>query len=145
MKHPTQELQEILEGFHTVKRVLEIKHGACAVGKPSITNAQWLALDVISRCKEASIKDIYTALGVTSSAATQVVNDLVKMGLVSKKVSATDARVAVVSLTPKTKRMLVALRTTMLQNMAGLFSVLTKEEFETYRALHAKLVRALSK
>ena len=141
----TKELQEVLEGFHTVKRVLEIKHGVCPVGKTSITNAQWLALDVISRSKEASIKDIYNALGVTSSAATQVVNDLVKMSLVSKKVSATDARVAVVSLTPKTKRMLEELRTAMLQNVSSLFSVLSKEEFETYRALHAKLVRAFAK
>ena len=145
MKHATKELQEILEGFHTVKRVLEVKHAARIVGKPSITNAQWLALDVISRHQEASIKDICGALGVTSSAATQVVNDLVKMNLVSKKVSDTDARVVAVSLTLKTKRMLEELRTTMLQNMSRLFSVLTKDEFETYRSLHAKLVRAFAK
>ena len=145
MKHATKELQEVLEGFHTLKRVLEIKHGACAVDKPSITNAQWLALDVIARAKEASIKDIYSVLGVTSSAATQVVNGLVKMGLVGKKASAKDARVVVVSLTPKTKRMLEEIRARMLQNMSSLFSVLTKEEFETYRALHTKLVHAFDK
>lgn len=145
MKHSAKELQEILEGFHTVKRALETKHASCGVGMPTITNAQWLALGVISRHKEASIKDIYSTLGVTSSAATQVVNDLVKMGLVTKKANATDARGVVVALSPKTKRMMTALHKVMLENMSSLFSVLTKEEFKTYRALHAKLVHAFAK
>jgi len=142
MKHSIAELQEILESFHTVKRMLEAKHSVRGL---SITNAQWLALDSISRTAEVSIKDLCGALGVTSSAATQVVNDLVKMGLVSKRASTKDARAVVVSLTPKTKRTLAQLRVAMLENMSTLFSVLSKDEFRTYRELHGKLIRALIK
>jgi len=145
MAHPTKELQELLEGFHSLKRALEVKSGTCMFGDYAITNAQWLALDVIGRTENASIKDICSVLGVTSSAATQVVNDLVAAGLVQKRPSAKDARAVAVSLSPKTKKVLAQFRTGMLQNMSKLFSVLTKEEFETYRALHTKLVTSFTK
>lgn len=145
MAHPTKDLQEILEGFHSLKRVLEVKSGTCMFGDYAITNGQWLALHVIARTEDASIKDICSALGVTSSAATQVVNDLVAAKMVEKRASTKDARAVAVSLTPKTKKVLVQFRTGMLQNMSKLFSVLTPEEFDTYRTLHAKLVTSFTK
>lgn len=110
-----------------------------------ITNSQWLVLDIIRREGGASIKVISTDLGISSSAATQMVNELVKSGYVLKHSLKEDGRVTVVVLSPKTEQALKKLHTHVLRNMTKVFSVLTDPEFATFHKLQVKLVRTFLK
>jgi len=140
----TKELQDILEGFHTFKRGLEAAT-LCCEGDFRITNSQWLVLDVIRRERGASIKIISTELGISSSATTQIVNELVKSGYAQKQSLKGDGRVTVVILSPKTEKALQKLRVYVLRNMTRVFSVLTDKEFATFHKLQKKLISAFNK
>lgn len=127
------------EGWHTLKRCFagkNDKRGAVS----NLTTSQWLALEVVARSKEASVKDISQALSISSSATTQIVNELIKHGHVAKKADPKDARVSLITLSPKTRQALITMRTAMLRHMDKLFSVLTDTEFKEYMRLHTKII-----
>ena len=140
----TKELQDILEGFHTFKRGIEATI-LCSGGNFHITNSEWLVLDIISREGGVSIKMLSTELGISSSAATQTVNTLVKNGYAMKQSLKEDGRVTVVILSPKTEKALKKLRTHVLRNMTKVFSVLDDKEFATFHTLQLKLIRTFTK
>lgn len=144
MASRTNELQAILEGFHTFKRGMESTI-LCGETDFRITNSQWLVLDIIRREGGASIKAISSELDISSSAATQMVNELVKSGYAQKQSLKEDGRVTVVVLSPKTEQALKKLHTRVLRNMTKVFSVLTDQEFATFHKLHIKLVSAFIK
>ncbi len=140
MRRRTKDLGELLEGFHAIKRRLLAGEPA-ATRSFRITGSQWLGLSIIARKGSISIKDLGADLGITSSAATQIVGELVKGGYVTKRPDVHDARAARVALSPKTKKALGALRRGALRRMAELFSVLDDAEFALYVKLQSKLVR----
>lgn len=113
----------------------------CSDSDFHVTRSQWLVLDLLKREGGVSIKNMSTTLGISSSATTQLVNELVKNGFVLKRSLKEDGRVTIVVLSPKTEKALQKLRTHVLRNMAKVFSVLTDTEFATFHKLHTKLVR----
>jgi DNA-binding MarR family transcriptional regulator len=139
----TKELQDILEGFHTFKRGIEATM-RCPEGDFQITNSQWLVLDIVRREGGASIKAISAELGISSSATTQVVNELVKSGYAEKRSLEEDARVTIVVLSPLTEEVLQKLRAHVLRKMNKVFSVLNDKEFTTFHKLQVKLIGASS-
>lgn len=139
MTERANQLQDILEGFHLFKRGIEATM-RCRESDFQITNSQWFVLDTINREEVASIKSISAELGISSSATTQIVNDLVKSGYVLKQSDKDDGRVTVVVLSPKTKQALRKLRTQVLRNMTQVFSVLTDAELATFHKMQMKIV-----
>jgi DNA-binding MarR family transcriptional regulator len=139
MSDRRQELWKMCEGWHTLKRSFGMKSEKRA-SIAHLTPSQWLALEIVARNKEASVKDISQALSMTSSAATQIVNELIKHGHALKKVDPKDARVSLITLSPKTRQALSTMRTAMLRHMDKLFAVLSDKEFKEYMRLHAKII-----
>ncbi len=137
----SKQLQEILEGFHKMKRHADIK-GSCTPGGLAITNSQWMTLSLISRIGAVSIKDIRLAFGITSSAATQVVGELVKKRYAIKATSDRDKRTTVIRLTPKTKQAMARARRAAHMHMVRLFSALTDKEFVEYARLNKKIINS---
>ncbi len=133
------QLQTMIEGFHTLKRAADLRGHAAHAGR--ITTTQWIALGVIARAKTASIKEIREALMVSSSAATQLVNELVKSGQARRHSVRGDARITAVSLSPAGRKALRLLREGMVRHLSELFSVLTDREFAEYMKLHEKIIR----
>ena len=141
MTSRTKELEKMFEGFHSLKMNLAAGRRELPAGM-RITGSQWLVLGLIARKGSASVKDISAALDMTSSAATQIVNELVKSANVVKHSDPKDARVTRVALSAKAKRDMATLRTTMLRHMTKLYSVLSDREFKTYLTLNQKVIDA---
>lgn len=139
MRSRTKELEELLEGIYAIKRHL-FAGGPAVMQDFRITGSQWLGLSVIARKGNISIKDLAAELSITSSAATQIVGELIKGEYVIKRSDLKDARAASISISIKTKKALTSLRRVALTRMLKLFSVLDDSEFATYTKLQTKLV-----
>lgn len=139
MANRAQALQEIFESLHGLKRELTHGHHGPVAKAPSVTGMQWLVIDHLSRERMVSIKDVRALLGVTSSAATQVVNELERHGHVTKQVHPSDRRATVVVLTPKTRRAITAMRAAMLTRLSSVFAVLTDTELAAFAQLTKKV------
>ncbi|HUX80946.1 MAG TPA: MarR family transcriptional regulator [Candidatus Paceibacterota bacterium] len=135
----SKQLQEIIEGFHKMKRFTDIK-GCGTLGGRTITNSQWMTLRLISRAEAVSIKDIRLAFAISSSAATQLVGELIKKQYAVKEVAEKDKRTAVIRLTPKTKQAMLRMQETIQEHIIRLFSVLTDKEFSEYVRLNQKII-----
>jgi DNA-binding MarR family transcriptional regulator len=141
MARRTLELERIFEGFHSLKVNLAAGRRMMPAGM-RITGSQWLVLGYVGRSGRASIKDVSEALGISSSAATQIVNELVKSGCVNKRRDREDARAVVIELSAKARKDMKDLRERMLRNLTTLFAPLSDREFKMYVRLTDKIIRA---
>ena len=128
----------MLEGFYKMKHCTNM-HGVCKKHNLAVTRTQWMVLNFIEREGAVSVKDIRLAFGITSSAATQLVSELVKHSHVTKRVDATDKRTAIIRLTPATKKSMARAKRAILSHLLRLFSVLDDREFATYVRLNEKI------
>jgi DNA-binding MarR family transcriptional regulator len=136
-------VQEIMEGFYIIQQKMLAKKNPIA-GISHVTFSQWRVLEIVSRQASATIKEIHTILGITSSAATQLVNELVKKKYVVRNADPHDKRVSSISLTPKTKDLLNKLKAMNIQNMIMMFNSLDNKEFEQYIHLNKKIINTIS-
>ncbi len=142
MTSRTSKLQEMLEGFYKMKRHADMRK-SCRTHGLSVTHAQWMVLNFIYREEHVSVKDICLAFGITSSAVTQLVNELVKNNYVAKETSTTDRRVSTIELTKKTSQTMSRVQKSILAHMLQVFSALTDQEFMEYARLNKKINNSL--
>ena len=71
------------------------------VKRAGITTAQSGVLAVIARGKNVTQKQVASALGLNESAVTAMVRRLLSLGYIDRKVSETDARARLLSLTQR--------------------------------------------
>ncbi len=137
-------MREFLDGLQALKRLGAFKapHGSMM---PKVTPAQWNALFYIAETKGSTVKEVAQVLGVTSSAATQLIEGLVREGHVVRTQSKEDRRRARLELSKKSRRQVVALQKSTCRALAKLFEVLSDREFAHYLQLHKKIIDRFSK
>jgi len=87
--------------------VSTLSHSARAVERSTgITNAQLFLLQQLASADSLSVNDLATRARTQQSTASIVVARLVRAGLAAKRKSKSDGRIAVISLTPKGRRLL---------------------------------------
>ncbi len=102
MEDRKKAIQEIINNFQIVKNRMHAK----LMSEPNaITNSQWFVLDIIDRHADFGIKDVSLMLGISSSAATQLVNSLVDNGYVARSQDLKDRRGLNLALSKKGKKM----------------------------------------
>lgn len=127
-----------------MKRQMTIGASSCTT-MPRITPAQWGVVILIEQKNESTVKDIASALNVTSSAATQLVDGLVSSGYVTRKQDPKDRRRVTLMLSAETKRHVAQMRAQVSKRLLKFFKVLDDKEFDQYIRLNEKLSVALSK
>lgn len=138
-----EKIEELLESFHSLRRCTVFR-GASSADVPRITPSQWNALMFIEHHKKSTVKEVADALGITSSASTQLVNGLAKNGYVVRNMGAEDRRVVVLSLSKKTKDHVEKMKKISVQKFLEVFKVLSDKEFEQYCILNKKIIRGFS-
>ena len=132
-------IKEFLEGMHIMKHKMLCQE-APDKGIQQVTFSQWRVLELISRSEPVSIKKIHQSLTISSSAATQIVNELVKKKHVIRAINTDDKRVSVVKLSLKTKKSMSSLNKKTLANVLSMFECLSDKEFKTYIKLNMKVI-----
>jgi DNA-binding MarR family transcriptional regulator len=135
-----QKVEELLADLQSLKRAMTFRM-AGSTDIPRITPSQWGVLMFIEERGESTVKDVAKALGITSSAATQLVDGLVSNGYVARETHAEDRRVVTLTLSKKTKAQVDKMKKQGIQKFLRLFEVLNDKEFNQYLALNSKIVR----
>jgi DNA-binding MarR family transcriptional regulator len=93
---------------HIRTLVSALSHSARAVERSTgVTNAQLFLLQQLADADSLSVNDLAARARTQQSTVSIVVARLVRAGFAAKKKSADDGRIAIISLTPKGRRLLV--------------------------------------
>lgn len=137
-----QKVEELLESFSSLRRSMAFRSVGTAT-MPRITPSQWGVLMLIEQRGESTVKDAAAALGITSSAATQLVDGLAESGYVVRKIRAADRRAVTLTLSKKSKTWVDKMKKEGLQKFLKFFEVLNDREFNQYFALNKKIVQGI--
>lgn len=88
----------------------------------------------------SSVKEIAARLNVTSSAATQLIQTLLRRGVLKKTVNSSDRRALYINFTPAGKKEFAAFRKDMLSRMEKSFSVVPDAELEEMNRVFQKIL-----
>jgi len=135
-------IEEIIEGFKLVRQ--HLRPTVSGISELSLTHSQWLALAVVGRGYLVTVSNLRNALGISSSAATQLANSLERKGHIKRLKHPTDGRVSVLALTSHTKKIFATMRKKKLKEFRVLFDVFSDKEFILYLKLHKKLIKSIS-
>ncbi len=114
-------------------------------GMPRVTSSQWGVLLLVEQFGESTVKDVAKTLGITSSAATQLIDGLVVNGYMARETSPKDRRSVKLTLSKKTKIRVDKMKKEVLEKFLTFFEVLTDKEFDQYILLNKKIVERLLK
>jgi DNA-binding MarR family transcriptional regulator len=141
MKDRKQKVEELLTDLRALRRTTAF--GSAGSAKvPRITPSQWGVLMHIEQHEKSTVKDISQTFKISSSAATQLADGLVKSGYIERNISSEDRRITTLTLSQKSKSQIAQMKKHALQKFLTLFKVLNDREFEQYLALTKKLVTA---
>ncbi len=132
-------IEEILNNFYTLRQRMKEK-AVKQVGEKGITQSQWFVLGIIEQGTGEKIKDISCLLEMSSSAVTQLVDGLVHNGFVIRQTDKKDRRSVKLTLSPKGKKKIQAMKDKRISGIVELFESLSDEELNTYLALHKKII-----
>ncbi len=132
-----KELEELFEDLSAVRHRMMPSRATSL--KSSITPAQWAVLKIILHQTDVTVKKLAQQLGTSSSAATQLIETLVKSGYVLRKESALDRRSVLLELTPKSKKTIALFKKEIISKLETLFKILDDKEFAEYVALNKKI------
>jgi DNA-binding MarR family transcriptional regulator len=140
-KSRKQHIEEIMEMMHSIRRTFVSQWGKSQSAKMSsqITPSQWIALTVVARKEQLSITELAETLGVSASAATQLVNELVIKGHLIREGKVSDRRTILLTLTESAKKKINELKSKQLDKFVHAFDGLTDKEIEQYAALNKKI------
>ncbi|MDV2989755.1 MAG: MarR family transcriptional regulator [Dehalogenimonas sp.] len=129
-----------MKRFHSLKRLMAPDTQAAA--GEGLAHSQWLALHLVSENEGIGIKELAGLLGITSSAATQLVESLVCKGLLTRQQSLDDRRALILSLPEASRQQVEAVRQQRLEQLNQVFGVLDDAEFEILSCLVDKIVNS---
>lgn len=132
-------IEKILENISAIKREVTTEMHAL-FNEMSVTHSQWIALHFVKKNRDINIKDLANLLGVTSSAATQIVDGLVKKELLSRKRNPDDRRTLKIELSEKSKNQFDLIKDKNFKILSSLFDVLDNNELLKYCELNNKVV-----
>jgi DNA-binding MarR family transcriptional regulator len=139
MNDRKQKIEELLTGLRSLRRPMAFKMSG-SLKMPRITPSQWGVLMLIEQQKESTVKDVAKSLAITSSAATQLVDGLVKSGYLVRETHPEDRRTVTLTLSKKSRNQVEKMKKQALEKFLKIFQVLSDKEFDQYFALNKKIV-----
>ena len=142
-------LESLFESLNVIKRKLLSDHlRKQLISKEKLerpTLSQWNVLRLVRKKGEVSVKEISEALGVTSSASTQLIDGLVNKGYLVRKRDPNDRRIILVKLSPSSQKHLSNMKMQRLKWLTEIFAVLSDEELAHYASLNKKIADSIIK
>ncbi len=139
-----QNTESIVDGMNALRRKMManyLKHSK--IGAMDITPSQLAVITIIMEKEKVGVKELALTLGITSSAATQLVEALVTKGYVLKKSDVKDRRALFLQIPPKVKQKMLATKNKMTEQLAHMFDTLSDAELAQFAKLNKKIVNQL--
>ncbi len=139
MENRKKTIEEIMESFQVMKNKVQNKFFHSADNN-LVTFSQWFVLVIIEQYRGIGIKEISSKLGISSSAATQLVDGLVDNGYAKRNDDPKDRRALQLKLSSKGKKYIIAKEKKHTKNMEKFFNVLNDRELAAFLRLHKKIL-----
>jgi len=139
MTNRKQKVGTLMEALLSLRRTLIFK----ATWKseiPRITPAQWAVLSIIDPSGKTTVKDVAHTLGISSSAATQLIDVLARRGYVIREQHSEDRRKVTLVLPTKTKKRIEHMKRESIRQLLKIFDVLDEKEINQFIQLTNKVV-----
>ncbi len=143
MNNREQKIKELMESIQLLKHNITFKTGGYAK-IPRVTASQWGVLMMIEEHSGGTVKDVAKALGVSSSAATQLIDGLVANGYVVRDEDTEDRRKVILKLSKKTKKQVERMKIERTKNLLKLFKVLSDKELDQFILLNKKIIKGFA-
>ncbi len=132
----SDQIAEIFRSMMSLKRALMFRMPDDSA--PTITPSQWLAMSAIADGAR-TVKAVAAELRVSSSAATQLVDGLVKTGYVIRSQAKEDKRETELALSKDSEKGIKEVKRQKMEQFEKVFSVLTEKELDEFAQLMKKL------
>lgn len=136
-------IESLFENFHSIKR--QLLEGNIAAKNVEVTPAEGLLLRLVFNKDGMGVKEIANQLRVTSSAATQLIDSLVKKGFLVREQSQEDRRALIIKFSEKAKNKINLIRERSFNHLVILFEALSDEELKQYSELNQKIAKSILK
>ena len=135
---------EVIEVIFDSMHVLRRKMTAYCAKDSEITPAQWAVLRVLLHQESPlNLKEVAESLGMSGSAATQLVEALVKKDYLQREVDPQDRRLVKLSISKEFQKKLEVKKKTSMKRVVRLFDALSDKELARYAELNQKLIELL--
>ena len=138
MDNRRKTIEEITEALYLIRRKIASEMHLLS-DEMQMTHTQWIVLHHVRKSGIINIKNLANLLAITSSAATQIVDGLVKKGLLLRKRNAEDRRILNIELSAKARGKFDSIKSASLNTLSSLFDALDDEELQNYRDLNNKI------
>lgn len=139
MKSRKTTIEKISENLFKLGRMIIVKNLKESFHKFNITPSQGRVLHIVEHKKDVNIKEIASCMSISSSAATQLVDELVNHGFLTREPSTEDRRFLHIKLTEESRDQLKKFKEAKSKEMSQIFEVLTDTELETFLNITEKI------
>jgi DNA-binding MarR family transcriptional regulator len=144
MTNRKKTIEEITEALYAIRRKIATEM-QLLFNKMQMTHPQWMVLHHVKKNEIINIKCLANVLCITSSAATQIVDGLVKKGLLIRKRNTEDRRILNIELSAKAKEQFDLIKNKSFNTLLLLFDTLDDKELQEFRDLNNKIVTRIPK
>jgi DNA-binding MarR family transcriptional regulator len=131
-------IEDLVGDFRALHQKMA-KMGQDLSAKLQITFTEMIVLRIVEDHEGIGIKELAGILGITSSAATQQVDGLVRKGYLVRTAGERDRRSLQISLSPEMTKKINVLKRQGIVRLNSVFAALDDEEFLSYCALSKKI------
>lgn len=137
--------REILELLHLQRKTIlgRIIQEVARRKDNCLTPSQWPLIMFLEHNEGINIKRIAQTFGISSSAATQLIDSLVKNGYAERKNDVSDRRMLMINLTRKAKNELRRIQKKAESFILPIFEHLSDNELKDYIRINRKITRAI--
>jgi DNA-binding MarR family transcriptional regulator len=116
-----------------------LRREACELSSGNITLPQFFILNMLEKEEEARMTDIARFLGVTTAAATGIVDRLVKSSYAQRVYDAADRRIIKIRLSPKGRDLVQRVNKHKKQNIIEIFGKIPSEDRDSFLKILMKV------
>lgn len=139
----TKLMEQVLQDISATVRRIAIAARA-DMDNDAMPKSQVYVMHTLQHTPGMSVKDVAKSMDISASAATQLVDTLVKDGFVERSPSPLDRRVVILNLTKSGHVRHKRYRSFQLARIGPIMDVLSDDEFKSFCHLHHKLLQATS-
>jgi MarR family transcriptional regulator, organic hydroperoxide resistance regulator len=133
-----KQITGIIENFRAVFKAMT-RITPPLLSKLDITQTQMFILSLVKENEGLSLKELAAMLGISSSAATQQVNDLVERGYLNREINDADRRFVKISLSETMSNPIGVFEDSLIERFSDIFNEFSDEELEIYSNLNRKI------
>jgi DNA-binding MarR family transcriptional regulator len=140
-----QLVERLISGMMNMRQADRDASHSDILQKYGLSSPQIPVVMLVAKAGQVSVKDIASRFNITSSAATQLVQTLIRHNILRKNTDQKDRRAVRIEFTPKGKRTFAALRANMLGEVEKVFKPVPDRELSEMVNIFEKVLSFIKK